>query len=94
MLKRFGGVDMRLDRVWKGTGCDNCRGAAYRGRQGVYELFVMDSEMRIEVQKRRGSEEIRQLAVAKGMRTLQDDGLRLVRQGVTTLEEVLRVARA
>jgi len=94
LLRRFGGVDMNLNRVWKGSGCDNCRGTGYRGRQGVYELFVLDSELRIEVQKRRGSEEIRQLAVAKGMRTLQDDGLRLVRQGVTTLDEVLRVARA
>lgn len=94
LLKRFGTTDLNITRVWKGAGCDNCRGTGYRGRQGVYELFVMDSELRIEVQKRRGSEEIRQLAVQKGMRTLQDDGLRLVRQGVTTLEEVLRVARA
>lgn len=94
LLRRFGSHDLNITRVWKGTGCDNCRGTGYRGRQGVYELFVMDSELRIEVQKRRGSEEIRQLAVAKGMRTLQDDGLRLVREGVTTLDEVLRVARA
>jgi type II secretory ATPase GspE/PulE/Tfp pilus assembly ATPase PilB-like protein len=48
----------------------------------------------VEVQKRRGSEELRSMAIAKGMRTLQDDGLRLVRAGVTTLDEVLRVARA
>ena len=54
----------------------------------------MDNELRLEVQGRRGSEELRQLAVTKGMRTLQDDGLRLVRAGVTTLDEVLRVARA
>ncbi|MEP6835049.1 MAG: ATPase, T2SS/T4P/T4SS family [Gemmatimonas sp.] len=94
LLRRFGIHDMNIDRVWKGAGCDNCRGTGYRGRQGVYELFVMDSDLRIEVQKRRGSEEIRQLAVAKGMRSLQEDGLRLVRQGVTTLDEVLRVARA
>ena len=94
LLRRFGSAEIGVTGVFKGTGCANCRGTGYRGRQGVYELFVMDSELRIEVQKRRGSEEIRHMAISKGMRTLQDDGLRLVRQGVTTLDEVLRVARA
>ena len=83
-----------LATVWKGTGCDACRNTGYRGRTGIYELLVMDNELRVEVQRRRGSEELRQMAIAKGMRTLQDDGLRLVRTGVTTLDEVLRVARA
>ena len=83
-----------LTKVWKGKGCDQCRDTGYRGRTGVYELLVMDNELRVEVQKRRGSEELRSMAIAKGMRTLQDDGLRLVRAGVTTLDEVLRVARA
>jgi general secretion pathway protein E len=81
-------------RAWRGTGCAACRDTGYRGRTGIYELLVMDDDLRAEVQRRRGSGELRQLAVQKGMRTLQDDGLRLVRAGVTTLEEVLRVARA
>jgi type II secretory ATPase GspE/PulE/Tfp pilus assembly ATPase PilB-like protein len=54
----------------------------------------MDNELRAEVQQRRGSEELRAMALAKGMRSLHDDGLRLVRKGVTTLDEVLRVARS
>jgi len=54
---------------------------------------VLDGELREELQRRRGSEELRQMAIRKGMRTLFDDGLRLVRGGVTTIEEVLRVAR-
>src|SRR5690242_5267670 len=83
-----------LTRVWKGRGCDECRGTGYRGRTGVYELVVMDNELRLEVQRRRGSEELRSMAIAKGMRTLLDDGLRAVRESVTTLDEVLRVARA
>jgi type II secretory ATPase GspE/PulE/Tfp pilus assembly ATPase PilB-like protein len=83
-----------LAKVWKGRGCDQCRETGYRGRTGVYELLVMDNELRVEVQQRRGSEELRTMAMAKGMRTLQDDGLRLVRAGITTLDEVLRVARA
>jgi general secretion pathway protein E len=85
---------LQLRRVWKGRGCDQCRGTGYRGRTGLYELLVMDNELRLEIQRRRGSEELRQLAVGKGMRTLLDDGLRAVRAGITTLDEVLRVARA
>ena len=82
-----------LSTVWKGAGCDQCRETGYRGRTGVYELLVMDNELRSEVQQRRGSEELRAIAMRKGMRSLHDDGLRLVRTGVTTLDEVLRVAR-
>jgi type II secretory ATPase GspE/PulE/Tfp pilus assembly ATPase PilB-like protein len=83
-----------LTRVWKGEGCGECRGTGFRGRTGIYELVVMDNDLRLEVQRRRGSEELRTMAIAKGMRTLRDDGLRAVRAGVTTLDEVLRVARA
>jgi len=83
-----------LTRIWKGEGCDECRGTGFRGRTGIYELVVMDNDLRLEVQRRRGSEELRTMAIAKGMRTLRDDGLRAVRAGVTTLDEVLRVARA
>lgn len=82
-----------LTRTWKGAGCDECRGTGYRGRTGVYELLVMDAELRLEVQRRRGSEELRAMAVAKGMRTLLDDGVRAAREGITSLDEVLRVAR-
>ena len=54
----------------------------------------MDNDLRLEVQRRRGSEELRAMAIAKGMRTLLDDGVRAARAGVTTIDEVLRVARA
>jgi type II secretory ATPase GspE/PulE/Tfp pilus assembly ATPase PilB-like protein len=83
-----------LQRVWKGEGCEHCRGTGYRGRTGVYELLVMDNDLRLEVQRRRGSEELRAMAIAKGMRTLLDDGIRAARAGITTIDEVLRVARA
>ncbi|HEX3868640.1 MAG TPA: ATPase, T2SS/T4P/T4SS family [Gemmatimonadaceae bacterium] len=83
-----------LSRVWRGRGCEECRGTGFRGRTGVYELLVMDNDLRLEVQRRRGSEELRSMAIEKGMRTLLDDGLRLAREGRTTIEEVMRVARA
>ncbi|HVZ48735.1 MAG TPA: GspE/PulE family protein [Gemmatimonadaceae bacterium] len=82
-----------IARVWRGAGCDECRGTGFRGRLGIFELLVVDNEIRDELQRRRGSEELRQLAIRKGMRTLFDDGVRLVKDGVTTIEEVLRVAR-
>jgi general secretion pathway protein E len=92
--KRFDVAALNLENVWKGEGCDQCRGTGYRGRSGIHELLVMDNDLRIETQKRRGSEELREMGIAKGMRTLLDDGLRCVRDGLTTLDEVMRVARA
>jgi type II secretory ATPase GspE/PulE/Tfp pilus assembly ATPase PilB-like protein len=82
-----------LRRVWQGAGWEQCRGTGYLGRIGIDELLVMDNELRVEVRQRRGAEELRQMAITKGMRTLLDDGLRLVREGTTTMGEVLRVAR-
>jgi general secretion pathway protein E len=93
LAKRIDAKALGIERHWTGAGCDNCRGTGYRGRTGIYELLVMDPELREEVQQRRGSEELLAMARAKGMRTLFEDGLRLVRAGVTTIEEVLRVAR-
>jgi type II secretory ATPase GspE/PulE/Tfp pilus assembly ATPase PilB-like protein len=80
-------------RVWAGTGCTACRGTGYRGRTGIYELLVLDEELRAEVMRHRGAGELRRLAIARGMRTLGDDGARLVRAGVTTPAEVLRVTQ-
>ncbi len=91
--RRIDVAALNLETIWRGRGCDECRGTGYRGRTGVHELLVMDNHLRVEVQGRRGSEELRALAVEKGMRTLQEDGFRLVRAGVTTLDEVMRVAR-
>jgi len=71
--------------------CPTCRGTGYRGRTGIYELLVMTDELRDALPEQRGAAELRALAIQAGMRTLRDDGLRLVQAGVTTLEEVTRV---
>jgi general secretion pathway protein E len=81
-----------LVEVLRGTGCDECRGTGYRGRIGIYELFQMDEDLRAEVQAQRGTSEIRRLAIERGMISLRQDGLRLVREGLTTPDEVLRIA--
>jgi general secretion pathway protein E len=75
-----------------GAGCDECRGTGYKGRTGIYELLVMDDELRTALDKNASAGHLTKLARAKGMRLLSEDGVRLIRQGVTTAEEVLRVA--
>jgi general secretion pathway protein E len=78
----------------RGRGCEECRGTGYRGRTGIYELLVMDDELRSALDHDASAGHLTKLARAKGMRLLHEDGLRLVREGATTAEEVLRVASA
>ncbi|EMI25182.1 GspE/PulE family protein [Rhodopirellula europaea] len=71
--------------------CDNCRGTGYHGREGIYELLVLDDEIRELIQKRAHASHIRDTAITKGMRLLRDSGLEKVEAGVTTSEEIQRV---
>jgi general secretion pathway protein E/type IV pilus assembly protein PilB len=80
--------------LWKGKGCDDCRGTGYRGRQGVFELLVVDDELREMILRRDGANRLKRYAIEHGMRTLRDDGWDRVRSGLTTAEEVLRITKA
>lgn len=86
--------DANIGMVGFAVGCTTCRGTGYRGRTGFYELLSIEEELRAELPKRRGSSELREIAIRNGMRTLRQDGARLVREGTTSVEEVLRVTRA
>lgn len=92
LLKRYG-LHLELDTVtlYRGEGCDNCRYTGYRGRVGIYEMMKMDDEVRELIVKRASALEIRDSARRKGMKTLMDDALEKVLEGVTTLEEAVRV---
>lgn len=79
--------------TYYGVGCDECRFTGYRGRTGIFELMVVNEEIRRLVLEKASSDNIRQRAVASGMRILKESGWQKVRQGVTTIEEVLRVAQ-
>jgi type II secretion system protein E len=79
--------------LWRGRGCEACRGTGYRGRTGIYELFVLTDEARSLVLRRAGSRELRRLALEQGMRPLRLDGWSKACQGLTTVEEVLRVTQ-
>ena len=63
----------------------------YRGRIGIYELMIPDEKIRNAIIAKSSSDGIRKLALAGGMITLKDDGIRKIKEGVTTVEEVLRV---
>jgi len=74
----------------RGQGCPRCRNSGYRGRIGIYELLIVDDQVRRLTMDRTPSTEISNYAVAHGMRTMRDDCAEKVRQGTTTVEELAR----
>jgi len=87
-------IEFLADTVtYVGRGCDECRGTGYRGRTGIFELMTINDEIRTLILEKASSDRIRQRAVAGGMQILRESGLQKVREGVTTIEEVLRVAQ-
>ncbi|MGA1843447.1 MAG: type II secretion system ATPase GspE [bacterium] len=83
--------DIRI--AYRGKGCDVCKNTGYHGRTGIFELLTLTEPIRAMVIEKVGANIIRQKAVQLGLRTLRDDGWNKVRQGITTIEEVLRVTR-
>jgi type IV pilus assembly protein PilB len=77
----------------KGKGCGYCQKSGYRGRIGIYELMVVNGRLREMMFKAKSSIELRDAAIRQGMTTLYCDGIRKVLKGITTLEEVYRVAK-
>ncbi|WP_272473732.1 GspE/PulE family protein [Baekduia alba] len=91
-VMRHNGFDVDGDvEVCKPGGCDRCNQTGYRGRLGIFEILLMDEEIRSLVLRRASADEIAAAAVAKGMKRLREDGLDKVRLGQTSPEEVLRV---
>ncbi|GBC97850.1 Type II secretion system protein E [bacterium HR17] len=80
--------------LWRGRGCPECRFSGYSGRTGIFEVLVMDDDLRDLVLRKASSHEIRQAAMEKGMRTLYQDGMLKTALGITTVEEVERVTHA
>ena len=83
-----------LGEVWEGEGCEECRGTGYSGRIGIYELLVMEPRLREAVLEdvNISAGRLQALAQEAGMKLLREDGLRVVAEGLTTVDEVLRVA--
>ncbi len=77
----------------KGKGCANCNKGGYRGRQGIYEMMLVNSKIRELIFKNVSSTDIRKVAISQGMKTLYMDGVMKVMKGMTTFEEVYRNAK-
>ncbi len=77
--------------VMKGAGCDACKHLGYKGRMGIFEIFMIDDEVRHMINEKASTIELRKRAREMGMRTLREDGIRKVLAGMTTAEEVIGV---
>ena len=80
-------------RLFRGKGCEECRSTGYRGRMGIYELFPITEDARSLMLRRAAARDIRQYAISAGMVTLRMDGWRRACEGLTTVEEILRVTQ-
>ncbi len=76
----------------KGTGCEECNGTGYSGRVGIYEVLSISEKVGRLIMERASDNEIQRQAILEGMITMKQDGYLKVLDGVTTIEEVLRVA--
>jgi type IV pilus assembly protein PilB len=88
-LERMG-VD--IDRFYKGLGCRRCRNTGFSGRIGVHEILSVDDALRDAVVRGASISDLRRIGINNGMITLKIDGFRKVREGITTIEEILHVA--
>jgi len=82
-----------VPEIFRGKGCRQCLGTGYRGRQGVFELMPVTDEIRALTIERSSARAIRNVAVKQGMSSLREDGWRLIAEGRTTVEEVVRLTK-
>jgi len=81
-----------VPKLYQPKGCKKCANTGYKGRIGLYEIMVMNEELERLTLERASSDDIKKVALGYGMTTLKQDGFRKVLNGVTSIEEVLRVA--
>jgi general secretion pathway protein E len=81
-------------KLYVGAGCDKCFQTGFRGRTGIYELMLINEEIRDLIYRRESAGAIKKAALNAGLQTLRMDGVRKVLAGTTTIAEVLRVAQA
>ena len=87
-------MDEDSGQFFVGKGCERCFQTGYRGRTGVYEMMLIDSEIQNQIYKRESAGAIKRNALDAGLKTLRMDGARKVLDGITTISEVLRVTQA
>ena len=91
LRQRFG--DLLPGSLYKGQGCTYCQGTGYRGRIGIFEMMVVTDDLRSLIIENASARDLRRVASRQGTTSLREDGFRHVREGRTTIEEVLRVTK-
>src|SRR5262245_4364103 len=86
----FSDAEARTLKLFRGRGCERCSSTGYKGRVGLYEVLEIDEEMREMILSGASAYELRQKAIGAGMMTLRASGLQKIRDGMTTIEEVIR----
>jgi type IV pilus assembly protein PilB len=92
-LRRLAGEKLDgLDTFYRGKGCSKCRNTGYNGRIGIFEMLLMNDDLRDKIIHNSSLDEIRATAIKSDMHTLRADGLSKVKAGVTTLEEIIQIS--
>ena len=81
-------------KIFRGKGCGNCNQTGFFGRTGIYEILLVDEEMKELILRKTPSDQMKKLAVKKGMRTLRQDGWQKVIAGIATPEEIVKTTSA
>jgi len=89
---KFAGIDDQIPTAFKGAGCSSCNSNGYIGRTVIGEILVVDDEIKDLVSTGASIKSIKDAAIGNGMRFLREDGMRNVAKGITTIDEILRVA--
>jgi type IV pilus assembly protein PilB len=77
-------------KFYYGKGCEKCNNTGYKGRQGIYELLVMNDDLREMVIAEASLDDFRNACRKYGMRTLRETGMNMIHSGISSIEEVLR----
>lgn len=93
LLKNLNLDPKKEKKFYRGEGCEKCKNTGYSGRKGIFEVLVVNEEIRKLVVSKASATVIKQTAISQGMTTLMQDGLNKARQGLTTLEEVIRLTK-
>ncbi len=95
LIDQFKSINLDISKleIYEGKGCQSCRSTGYMGRTGIYEILTITEPIRELILNRASSQQIKAKAVTQGMRTLLQDGLQKVSQGITTYSEVMRVTQ-
>ncbi|MFH1190679.1 MAG: ATPase, T2SS/T4P/T4SS family [Candidatus Omnitrophota bacterium] len=88
------GIKLEEVKIFRGKGCAKCNATGFFGRTAIYEILIVDELTKEMILKKATSDQIKRLALSKGMRTLRQDGWKKTQAGITTFEEVIRVTSA